>query len=285
MTGNLLPTVILPAALSLLMLGLGMALTVADFSRLLKYPKDLLVALACQTVLLPFCAFLIAYAFALPPEIAVGLMLIAAAPGGSTANLYSHFFGGDVALNISLTAINSLLALFTLPLTVNIALYFFMGKNEDITLPFSKVIDIFILILGPAFIGMIIRRFWPAIAQYFAKPVRIGSIAVVVLLLAYIISTLANNKNAAGNLIQTGIAALLFNIVSMLCGYYLPQLFAIQKRQATAIAFEIGIHNTTLALFIAITILSRPNMAISPAIYGVIMFFTAGVFGYMVSRK
>lgn len=285
MQGNILSDIILPVGLSIMMLGLGMGLTMADFTRLLKYPKAIIIALFCQTIILPFCAFIVAWMLRLEPEIAVGLVLIAASPGGSTANLLSNLFYGDVALSITLTALNSLLSLFTLPVIVNIALSFFIHGNEEITLPISKVLNVFALILVPAFIGILIRRYWPAFANFFAKPVRIGSMALVVLLLVYIISSLIGNKAAEDNFAIMGFAALLFNVISLLFGYYLPRLLGISSRQATSIALEIGIHNTTLAIFIAVSILERANIAISPALYGLFMFFSALTFGYFLKKE
>ncbi|MEM8160639.1 hypothetical protein Q4R47_20185, partial [Morganella morganii] len=182
---------------------LGLSLTPADFLRVVRYPKPVLVGLVCQIVLLPLACFLIVQGFALEAALAVGMMLLAASPGGTTANLYSHLAHGDVALNITLTAVNSVIAIHTMPLIVNLSLQYFMGDGQAIPLQFGKVVQVFVIVLGPVAIGM-----------------------------------------------------------------------------------EIGIHNGTLAIALALSpsLLNNSTMAIPPAIYGVLMFFTAAAFGWWVSR-
>lgn len=166
-------TVLLPAALAIIMIGLGLELTVKDFLRVSKHPKAILVALFAQLVVLVFIAFLICKVLALPPLLAIGLMLLSATPGGPTANLYSYLFKGDVALNISLTAINSVLAAFTLPLIANFAIQHFSQDQQVIGLQFGKIIQVFFIILIPVMIGMSIRQIAPQVANLLEKPVKI----------------------------------------------------------------------------------------------------------------
>lgn len=274
--------VVMPLALGVIMLGLGLSLTLDDFKRVLNYPRAVVVGLFCQMVLLPAVAVGVAHLFALPPALAVGLMLLAAAPGGATANLFSHLAKGDVALNITLTAVNSLLALFTLPLIVNWSLVHFLGEGQVIPMVFDKVLQVFVIVLGPVAIGMAIRRSKPGTADRLDRPVRILSAIFLVLVIAAAVAK--ERANIGDYFQQVGLAALVFNLVSMAVGYFVPQLFGIVRRQAVAIGMEIGIHNGTLAIFLANQILKRDDMAISPAIYSLIMFFTAAAFGAYMAR-
>lgn len=278
-------TLILPTLLVILMFGLGMSLTFTDFARVAKYPKPIIIALICQMFFLPFCAFLIAVLFKLQPDYAVGLMIIASAPGGSSATLLSHLFKGDVALNISLTAVNSVLALFTMPLIVKFAVLFFFSSATDIAMPLDKIAQVFTFVLAPAIAGMAVKRFLPAVALKTEKPIKIGSVAIVILLVGFITYSLSQKLPGYNDLPVIVLAALTFNIVSLLCGYYVPVFLGVNHKQSIAIAMEIGIHNTTLSLFIAFTAMQIPTMAILPAIYGVIMFFTTIGFGYLVRKE
>jgi BASS family bile acid:Na+ symporter len=276
---------LLPVALGIIMLGLGLSLTVADFARVAQFPRPVVVGLGCQMLILPAACVLIAEAFALPPELAVGLMLLAASPGGATANLFSHLARGDVALNITLTAVNSVLSLITLPLIVNLALSHFMGEGRSIPLQADKVIQVFAIVLVPVGIGMVVRARRPAVADKLGGPVKGVS---VVLLIAIVATTIVQQRDTLLGAFQAvGLAALAFNLVSMAVGYLVPRLARVEKRQAIAIGMEIGIHNGALAIAIASgpTLLDNPAMAVSPAIYSVIMFFTAAAFGYLVNRK
>jgi BASS family bile acid:Na+ symporter len=265
------------------MLGLGLSLSVADFTRVIKFPKAVFIGLFCQMLILPFGAFFIARAMGLAPEFAVGLMLLAASPGGATANLFSHLSNGDVALNITLTAINSILTLFTLPFIVSTSMEYFMGSAQAIPMPFSKVIQVFAIVLIPVSIGMLIKKNKPALTTKLEKPVRIASALLLVLVIAAAI--LKDKENIAGYFAQVGIAALAFNLLSMFAGYFIPRLFKINNRQSIAIGMEIGIHNGTLAIFLALTVLNNTTMSIPPAVYSIIMFITAGIFGYLIREK
>ena len=285
MQSNVITAVFLPLALGVIVLGLGLSLTLADFRRVLVYPRAVFVGLACQMLILPAVCFGIARGFGLPPELAVGLMLLSAAPGGATANLFSHLAKGDVALNITLTAVNSVLALLTLPFIVNFSLEAFMGSGKVIPLQFDKVLQVFAIVLVPVGIGMLIRSKKRATAGRLEKPVRILSAVFLILVIA---SAVAKERaNIGGFFRQVGVAALAFNLASMTVGYFVPLLLRVERRQAIAIGMEIGIHNGTLAIAIAAspTLLNNSTMAIPPAIYSLIMFFTAGAFGWLVSRR
>src|SRR5689334_22563098 len=277
--GGILTNAFLPVALGIVMLGLGLGLTVADFRRVVVYPKAVIVGLVCQMLVLPAVCFAIAKLFALPPELAVGLMLLAASPGGATANLFSHLANGDVALNVTLTAVNSVLSLLTLPFIVNFAMESFMGAGRYIPMQPSKIVQVFAIVLVPVAIGMTIRAKKPDFAQRSAKPVRILSALVLLVVVA---GAVANERAHIGEYFQqVGLAALAFNLASMAVGYLVPRALRITERQAIAIGMEIGIHNGTLAIAIAgPTVLNNATMAIPPAIYSLIMFFTAAAFGW-----
>src|SRR6478609_11876636 len=187
--GSAFTTIVLPIALAVVMLGLGLGLTRADFERILKHPRVTVVALICQVLILPLVCFALIHAFALPPELAVGMMLLAAAPGGTSANLASHLFRGDVALNISLTAVNSVLALVSLPVLVNLSISYFGAGAAEIGTQAKTAIDVFVIVLLPVIVGMLLRSRRPAWADRMERPVRIASFAILVLVLLAAIAT------------------------------------------------------------------------------------------------
>jgi len=273
----------LPIALGIIMLGLGLSLTLEDFRRVAKYPKAITVALACQMILLPVLCFFLVKFSGLEPGLAVGMMLLAASPGGATANLYSHLSNGDVALNISLTAVNSLLTLFTLPLIVNFSLDYFMGSGQYIPMQFSKVLEVFGIVLIPVTIGMIIKNRFENFAARMEKPVKIASALILIIIIVSV--TIREKQLLADYFTVLGLPVLLFNLLSLGSGYFIPRWLNIEKRQSIAIGMEIGIHNGTLAIYIALSVLANSSMAVPPAVYSLLMFFTAALFGYMVKNK
>ncbi len=285
MSGLILTTYFLPAALAVIMLGLGLSLTVADFKRVMQFPRAVVVALSCQMLILPVACYFLAKAFGLPPALAVGLMLLAASPGGAAANLYSHLADGDVALNITLTALNSVLAIVSLPLIVNLSLDLFYGQGQVIPLQFTKVIQVFVIVVGPVGLGMWLRSRYPAFAARMDRPVKWLSIfflaAVVIMAMA------AEWRRLVEYAPLVGLAALSFNLISLAVGYGVPRLLRLSTRQATAISMEIGIHNGTLAIAIAISplMLNNPTMAMPAAFYGIIAFITAGLFSSLLARR
>ncbi|MBX7268118.1 bile acid:sodium symporter family protein [Micromonospora sp. Llam7] len=274
----------LPVALGIIMLGLGLGLTVDDFRRVARHPKAAVIALVCQVLLLPVLCFGLVLAFDLPPELAVGMMLLAASPGGTTANLYSHLFGGHVALNITLTAINSVLAVFTLPIVVNLSAAHFLGGASGLGLQFDKVVQVFAIVLVPVAVGMLIRARAARVAERLNRPVRIMSVVVLVAVIAG--AVLGERENLADYFVSVGLAVLAFNLLSLGIGYGVPRLAGVEASAAKAAGFEIGIHNSTLAITIALSpaLLGSTQMAIPGAVYGIVMFFTAAAFGYLVNR-
>jgi BASS family bile acid:Na+ symporter len=280
-----LTLVALPIALGIIMLGLGLGLTLDDFRLVARHPKAAVIALVCQVILLPAVCFGLVLAFDLAPELAVGMMLLAASPGGTTANLYSHLFGGHVALNISLTAINSVLAVVTLPIVVNLSASRFLTGSASIGLQFDKVLQVFAIVLIPVAIGMLVRARAPRFAERLNRPVRIVSVIVLVAVIAG--AVFGERENIADYFVSVGLAVLAFNLVSLIIGYGVPRLAGVDRRAATATGFEIGIHNSTLAITIALSpaLLNSTQMAIPGAVYGIVMFFTAAAFGYLVTRR
>ena len=274
--------VLLPASLGIIMLGLGMTLHPADFRRILSQPKAVLIGLGVQMLLLTAICFALCLLLQLPPELAVGMMLLAAAPGGASANIYSHLAGGDVALNITLTAVNSLLCLLSLPLIVGFSLAYFMAADQAVPPPFAKIIEVGMIILLPVAIGMGIRRTWPQWSNRIEKPLRVFSVLLLALLVT--LTMIQQWQLLAEYAAIIGLACVLFNVLSLLIGYTVPLALKLPRRQAIAIAMEIGIHNGTLALFVAFTVLDNSVMAVPAAFYSISMFITAGLFAAWLNR-
>ena len=271
----------MPIALGIIMLGLGLSLTLEDFKRVAKFPKAITIALFCQMLLLPALCFFLAKSFNLPPELAVGLMLLAASPGGATANLYSHLSNGDVALNITLTAVNSVLSLLTLPLIVNLSMQYFMNEDQYLPMQFRKVVEVFAIVLLPVIIGMVLKSKQSEFAKRMDKPVKILSALFLTLIIAVV--TFNERHTLVQYFTQIGIPVLAFNVLSMAVGYFIPLLFKLGKKQSIAIGMEIGIHNGTLAIYIALNVLGNSTMSLPPGLYGLLMFFTAAAFGFLVN--
>ena len=280
---QLLPRLLL-GALALVMFGLGLSLSLDDFRRLARHPKAVFIALGLQVVLLPLVCFAIARALRLSPVFAVGLMLLAASPGGISANLFSHLFGGNVAMNISLTAINTVLSIVTLPLVVNLSLaYFLSDQGNAVSLQWQKVVEVVAVVIVPVALGMLVGARRPALALRAEKPFKLFSALV---LLAFALIAIAKESSAlAAGLATIGPAVVVFNLVSLGAGYFLSRAAGLDKPMATAICYEIGIHNSTLALYIALSLLNNFEMALPAALYSIVMFITATLFGFTVLRR
>ncbi len=274
---------LLPIGLALIMLGLGLSLTFADFQRVLRYPKAVVVGLLVQILILPTLAFVLCNAFRLSPEYSIGLMILSASPGGVLANLFSHLGNGEVALNITLTAINSVLAAVTLPLIVDFAIRHFGNADQNIGLQYGKAIEVFAIVLVPVAIGMAVRRKNPDFAARADRPIRIFSVVVLVVLVFAAILT--ERQTLMLTFSQLGGVMLVFNVLSMAIGYLVPKVVRISRAQSVAIALEIGLHNATLALYISLSILGVTAYALPTAIYSILMFFTATAFTYGLSQK
>lgn len=283
MQASILTDLLLPVSIGIIMFGLGLSLTVEDFKRVARYPLAVGGGLFLQIVLLPFAALLIAVALKLSPNHALGLMLVAAAPGGATANIYSHLAKGDVALNITLTAVNSVLALLTLPIIVNLALEYFFGAGQYVPPPHRKIIEVAAIILIPVLIGMFVRARAPGFAKRMEKPIKLFSILILTILI--LAAIYIERAKLLDSIVAVGLACLLFNVVSMLTGYLAPLALRLPERQAIAITMEIGIHNTALAIYVALNVLNNPTASLVPGIYTLCMYLTATLFAFYVSRR
>ncbi len=278
----MLPTLLL-LALALVMFGLGLSLSMDDFKRLREHPRSVLLALGLQTVVLPGVAYLLIVLFGMEPVYAVGLMLLAASPGGVSANLFSHLFGGNVAMNISLTAINTVLSIATLPLIANWAIATFVQSGQVVPLQYGKVLEVVGVILLPVVIGMVVRAKAPGFSARMGQPMKLFSAVVLAAfaLLAIVKEWTALTESFA----SLGPLVLVFNLVSLLLGYYLSRSAGLNKPMATAISFEIGIHNSTLAIYVALSVLGNLQLALPAALYSVSMYLTATLFGMLVLRR
>lgn len=278
MQPNVLTAILLPLALAGLMLGLGLSLTPADFRRVMAYPRAVGVGLFCQVVLLPLACLGIAHGASLEAELAVGLMLLAASPGGAAANLFSHLARGDVALNITLTAVSSVLSLVSLPLVIGLSLEHFMGVERSLPLLLDKVVQVMALVLFPVVLGMVMRAQWPAIAARLDRPVR--ALSAFFLLMMVVVTLVRERHQMPRFFQQVGTAALVFNLVSLAVGYLVPRLIRLARPQAIAICMEVGIHNAMLAITLASSplLLDSPTMAIPAAVYSLCMMVTAAAF-------
>lgn len=285
MNSSMATTVFLPVALGIVMFGLGLSLTVGDFTRVVRYPKATIVALGCQVLVLPALCLGLVLLFDLEPILAVGMMLLAASPGGTTANLFSHLARGDVALNITLTAINSVLAVVTLPIVVNLSLAGFLDGEDAIGLQPAKMLQVFAIVLVPVAIGMVVRSRAAAFTERMRGPVKLASIAVLVGVIA--VAVFQERDNVLGYVQDVGLVALLLCVLSLTIGYLAPRAARVERRQAIASAFEIGVHNSTLAITIALSpaLLNSTEMAIPAAVYGILMFVPAGLLAFLFARE
>ncbi len=275
----LLPTLLI-GALALIMFGLGLSLTVGDFRRLLGQPKPVLLALFLQALVLPAVCYGLIVALDVQPVYAVGLMLLAASPGGVSANLYSHLFGGNVAMNISLTAINTVLSIISLPLIGNFAINTFARTGQVVPMQTGKVIEVIVIVMVPVLIGIFVKNRAPAFAARSDKPMKRFSMLVLAALA--LIAIAKEWSSLSTSFASIGLAVIAFNALSLGLGYYVPRMLGLDKSNAIAIGYEIGIHNSTLAIFVAVSVLGDFQLMVPAAIYSVSMYVLATAFGFLV---
>jgi BASS family bile acid:Na+ symporter len=275
----------LPIALVIIMLGLGLSLRLEDFIRCLSRPWPLLVGLACQIVILPLFCLALVYIADLPPAISVGMMLLAASPGGTSAAIYTHLARGDLALSLILAAVTSVVALFSLPVIVNFSMIAFYGEASAVRLELHQVLQIFVIAIIPAVVGAFIRGRFPDLAERLDRPVKIMA---TIFLVAVVLAALIGQR---GLLVvwgpTVGVVALVFAIASLLVGYYVPRMLKVERRQAIALSMSIGIHNAALVITLAMSerMLANSEMAIPPAAYGVVAYIVGGVFVWFLNRQ
>lgn len=265
------------------MLGLGLSLTAADFKRLLVVPRAIIGSIVLMFVVLPAIAYGIARGFGLAPEMAVGLMLLAATPSGGTATLFTHLARGDTALALTLTAFSNLLGIFAITLFAQWAMVQFLGQDKTVPLQLGAILSVLAVILVPAIIGMFIRSQKPGLAVKMDKPVRLLSLVFLVLV---IVALVIKERAILGSSFQeVGLAALAFNVVGMGLGYLVCWFLKVPRDQATAVAMGLGVRNGTLTITVAGTALGSMAMAIPAAVYSLLMFVTAGIAGVLFRPK
>ena len=280
---NIVTDVILPLALAFIMFVLGLGLTGGDFLRVIKQPRDFFVGAFSQIILLPIIAFILVKVWPVAPELAIGVMIIAAAPGGVTSNLLTSFAKGDVALSISLTAIISLLCVITIPFIVLTSVGLLSDTNiaQDISL-FNMSRDMFLIVTVPVILGILLRRFASGAALKCEPIAKKVSIALFVLVLLGAI--IAERENVISYFAQAGLITLLLNVVMMIVAYYVAHLLASGKEQKKCITIECGLQNGTLAIFVATSIFGGGMYVIPAATYSLIMFATSLIFVYLVRK-
>ncbi|RJQ82373.1 bile acid:sodium symporter family protein [Pseudonocardiaceae bacterium YIM PH 21723] len=267
------------------MLGLGLHLTTTDFRRALTARKAVLVALLCQVVLMPLLCVALVEAAGAEPTVAVGMLVLAASPGGTLAALYSHLAGGEVALNITLTAINSVLSVITLPLVVWAATSHYLGTGDYIGLQPSAISTIIAMVLLPVALGMFVRHRWPGPAGRLDRPVRVLSLLVLVVVIAG--SLWQNRDRLVDTIIVVGPLVTVFCVLNLSVGYWLPSVLRLSRGQAISTSMEIGVHNSALAITIAVSplFLNDPAIGLAPGLYSLFGLIIAGAAAYFLSRR
>ncbi|AWB57712.1 bile acid:sodium symporter family protein [Colwellia sp. Arc7-D] len=273
---TLVNTQVVPICIFLIMMGMGLSLVPNDFKRILKYPKAVSVGLLNQLILLPIIGFTLANIMPLEPEYAVGVMLLVLCPGGTTSNMFSHIAKGDVALSVTMTAVASLITVFTIPVVLNLSLVHFMGEGSEFQLPLiPTIISLMGLTIVPIAIGMLIKSFAPRFAD--SSQVLVSRFGILFLTLLIIFLTYVQQDIVVSAFIATGPVSLILNISTMALGYYSSRWFGLNAAQTTSVTIEVGLQNSTLSMFMALTLLANYKMSFTPAIYTLVMLFTAGV--------
>ena len=281
---GIITDVVLPLSLAFIMFSLGLALKSSDFTRVIKQPKDFLIGAFSQIIILPLVALIIVMLWPLSPELAVGVMLIAAAPGGATSNIITSFAKGDVALSVSLTAIISLLCVITIPIIVIFSLNILMDTSTTISISIGDIaIKMFLIVTVPVIIGMLFRKFLNSISISF-EPLakKISAVLFVLVLLGAIV---AEKDNVVSYFAQAGLVTLILNLLMMLIAFYIGKLFASGISQQKTITVECGLQNGTLAIVVATSLFDGGIYLIPAATYSLIMFFTSLIYVYFARQN
>jgi BASS family bile acid:Na+ symporter len=276
----------LPVTLAIITLGMGLSLTDRDFRNIFMQPKAVIIGLCCQMILLPVIAWLIARSIQIDPLFKVGLMIIAACPGGATSNLITYLLRGNVALSISMTAINSLITLITIPLVVGLSLDAFLHEDAAIRMNVGEtILKVFLITILPAFTGTRIRKHFPNFSEGLERPLRI--ILPMLLLLVYagvIFIDQGTGEATRIDFIRIFPYALLLNFLAMSAGLLIARVMRLKVINQFTIAIEVGLQNSALAIFVAATLLKSNDMALVPVVYGSFTFFTTLLFGWFVKK-
>lgn len=280
---GIITEIFLPLSLAFIMFSLGLGLTIEDFSRVIKQPKDFLIGLICQIILLPIVAFLIVKIWPISPELAIGVIIISVAPGGVTSNILTFLSKGDVALSISLTAIVSLLSVITVPYVLISSIYL-LGYDsliKDISL-ISMAIQMFLIVAIPTLIGMILRKFLTNFAIKFASIA--NKISIFLFVFVLIGAIVSEKDNIIEYFAEAGLVTLFLNILMMILAFYIASFFGSAPPQKKAISIECGLQNGTLAIFIGTTLFNGGAYIIPAATYSIIMFITSLIFIFFVRK-
>ncbi len=282
---EIISKVFLPVSLAIIMLGMGMTLIPADFSRIIKNPKAILIGLTNQLILLPIIGFSLAIAFDLSPVMAVGLMILATCPGSPTSNLITQLCKGNIALSVTLTAIASIVTVLTIPFILSYTLDYF-GSGTDVTIKLP-IIDTIVQIMGitviPISVGMLIRRFKTKVARRMEKPMRMASTVIFILVFIAVLAANFNIINEAMK--EVGLVTLLLNIITLGLGYLTARLFKLNVKSAISITVESGIQNGALAFVIATSILNNIEMGMPTAAYAIWMYITGGILMWQLGKR
>ena len=281
---SIVTDIFLPLALAFIMFALGLGLTGADFLRVLKQPKDFFVGAISQIILLPVIAFVLVKLWPISPELAIGVMIIAAAPGGVTSNILTSFARGDVALSISLTAIISLLSVITVPFIIITSLSLLNSEtvSQNISLT-SMAISMFLIVTVPVILGMVFRRFASNVAIKFEQIAK--KISIVLFIIVLLGAILAEKDNIVSYFADAGLITLALNVIMMIVAFYVAQLLATGNAQKKSIAIECGLQNGTLAIFVGTTLFGGGAFVIPAATYSLIMFATSLIFVFLVKNN
>lgn len=284
MSEDQIATVLMPLLLALIMFSLGLGLVPADFRRIAAQPRAFLIGFACHFVLLPLVCFALLSVFPLPGVIAVGFMLIAACPTGTTSNLLTYIARGDVALALSFTAAASLMTIITLPLIVTLAMGHFLGAHQQIDFPVGfMMIQVFAMLGLPVALGMLTRRVWPSAAQRFEPlATRLSTLAFAIIVVGALVK---NWSLFEQNFSVVAPLALALNALMLILGFVVAKLGHLERRQAVTIAIETAMQNATLAIVIGSTVLRDDALVVPAAIYGVLMYVGGLVFAFTVRRS
>jgi len=280
---TVLISLVLPCALFLIMLGLGMSLKQEDFTFVWQYPKAFFIGLSAQMLLLPLVSLLVISFISLPPMVAMGLMILSFCPGGSTSNLFSYLARGDLALSISLTAIISLICPFTIPIFTNLSMNHLLGQEESISLPIVKtIVQLLLITVLPVVLGLLLHYWKPKFCEKTALITKVLSVSFLLLIIAGIVKS--NWSSMQGFFEQAGLSVLLVNLLAMSGGFILAFFSRLSPPQTITIVYEVGIQNGTTALLITSTLLQNDLMSIAPIVYSLLMFVTATFVGVLLKK-
>ena len=280
---GLISSVFLPLAIAFIMFSLGLNLKISDFTRIFTQPKDLIIGLFSQIIILPIVAFILIIFYPnLPVELAVGVMILAAVPGGATSNFFTSLAKGDVALSISLTALTSLICIITIPFIAVYSYNYFVGTKIDVSI-LQKSLELFAIVTVPTILGMLVNSFYNSFALNFESKAKV--ISIVLLALVIIGAIIKYQSDVMSYFKQAGLITLILNILMMIIAFYIGKFFASSIKKAKTFVFELGLQNGSVAIFVADSIFGGGPFIIPAATYSLIMFLTSIIFVYLIKDK